>query len=244
MPDRAHDEYRIATPCSEHCRMRSAALAPVDHHQTSARGFQAANDPRTGQRIRRSHRQPLRFDYCVDQGVWPRVGSVEIRSPSWLRLPGIDRAQGDGPAAACASGRQEACAGCDHRRSLRYLESDNVARLKTRLMPQGANIPCSPEARSRCARLGVLVIPDFIANAGGVIGASIELRGGTERAAFDYIDERIRSNTRLVLEESRRTGEVPRVAAMALAQKRVTRLPRPDAGRSSFHSRFETATRA
>ena len=111
-------------------------------------------------------------------------------------------------------------------------------------MPQGANIPCSPEARSRCARLGVLVIPDFIANAGGVIGASIELRGGTERAAFDYIDERIRSNTRLVLEESRRTGEVPRVAAMALAQKRVTRLPRPDAGRSSFHSRSQTATRA
>jgi len=125
------------------------------------------------------------------------------------------------------------------------IHADNVrARLKTRLMPQGANIPCSPEARSRCARLGVLVIPDFIANAGGVIGASIELRGGTERAAFDYIDERIRSNTRLVLEESRRTGEVPRVAAMALAQKRVTRLPRPDAGRSSFHSRSETATRA
>ena len=124
------------------------------------------------------------------------------------------------------------------------IHADNVARLKTRLMPQSANIPCSPEARNRCARLGVLVIPDFIANAGGVICASIELRGGTERAAFDYIDERIRSNTRLVLEESRRTGEVPRVAAMALAQKRVTRLPRPDAGRSSFHSRFETATRA
>jgi len=110
-------------------------------------------------------------------------------------------------------------------------------------MPQSANIPCSPEAEEALHKMGGLIIPDFIANAGGVICASIELRGGTERAAFDYIDERIRSNTRLVLEESRRRGEVPRVAAMALAQKRVTRLPRPDAGRSSFHSRFETAAR-
>ena len=47
----------------------------------------------------------------------------------------------------------------------------------------------------------MLVVPDFIANAGGVICAAIEFRGGTERAAFDYIDERIRTNTRLVLEK-------------------------------------------
>ena len=85
-------------------------------------------------------------------------------------------------------------------------------------MPQGANIPCSPEARSRCARLGVLVIPDFIANAGGVIGASIELRGGTERAAFDYIDERIRSNTRWF---SRKAGA--RVRSRGLPQWRWRR---------------------
>jgi hypothetical protein len=95
------------------------------------------------------------------------------------------------------------------------------ARLKTRLMPQGANIPCTPEAEAALHKMGVLVIPDFIANAGGVICASIEFRGGTQRAAFDYIDERIRTNTRLVLEESRRTGGAPRAAAMALAQDRV-----------------------
>jgi glutamate dehydrogenase (NAD(P)+) len=68
---------------------------------------------------------------------------------------------------------------------------------------------------------GVLIVPDFIANAGGVICASIEYRGGTQRAAFDYIDERIRTNTRLVLEESRRSGTLPRAAALALAEARV-----------------------
>jgi glutamate dehydrogenase/leucine dehydrogenase len=98
---------------------------------------------------------------------------------------------------------------------------DNVSRLRTRLMPQGANIPCTLEAEEVLHKRGVLVVPDFIANAGGVICASIEYRGGTQRAAFDYIEERIRANTRAVLEDSRRDRILPRAAALALAERRV-----------------------
>jgi glutamate dehydrogenase/leucine dehydrogenase len=101
------------------------------------------------------------------------------------------------------------------------VRADNVDRLKTRLMAQGANIPCTPEAEIALHKRDVLIIPDFIANAGGVICAATELQGGTERAAFDSIDQRIRTNTRLVIEESRRTGNLPRVAAIALAMLRV-----------------------
>ena len=67
----------------------------------------------------------------------------------------------------------------------------------------------------------MLVVPDFIANAGGVICASVEYRGGTQNAAFAYIDERIRANTRAVLEESRRAKALPRAAAVALAERRL-----------------------
>jgi glutamate dehydrogenase/leucine dehydrogenase len=88
-------------------------------------------------------------------------------------------------------------------------------------MPQGANIPCTPEAERALHERGVLVVPDFIANAGGVICAAVEYRGGTQRGAFDYIDERIRANVRSVLEESRRRKAIPRAAAVALAERRV-----------------------
>jgi glutamate dehydrogenase/leucine dehydrogenase len=101
------------------------------------------------------------------------------------------------------------------------VRADNVSRLRTRLMPQGANIPCTLEAEEALHKCGVLVVPDFIANAGGVICASMEYRGGTQRAAFDYIDERIRANTRAVLEESQRNNLLPRAAAVALAERRV-----------------------
>ena len=101
------------------------------------------------------------------------------------------------------------------------LRADNVARLRAKLVPQGANIPCTLDAEQALHERGVLVVPDFIANAGGVICASIEYRGGTQSAAFAYIDERIRANTRAVLEESRRSKTLPRAAALALAERRV-----------------------
>ena len=103
------------------------------------------------------------------------------------------------------------------------VRADNVSRLRTRLLPQGANIPCTPEAEQALHARGVLVVPDFIANAGGVICAAIEYRGGTQRDALDYIDERVRANTRAVLQESRRDKTLPRAAALALAERRVRR---------------------
>lgn len=57
---------------------------------------------------------------------------------------------------------------------------------------------------------GVIVGPDFIANAGGVICAATEYRGGSERETFDAIEQRIRANTRQVLEASRRCQRFPR----------------------------------
>ncbi len=101
------------------------------------------------------------------------------------------------------------------------LRADNVARLRTRLVAQGANIPCTPEAEQALHASGVLVIPDFIANAGGVICAAMEYHGGSQHEAFASIDERLRANTQAVLEESRRAKTLPRAAALAIAERRV-----------------------
>ena len=97
------------------------------------------------------------------------------------------------------------------------INAANVSRLRTRMVAQGANIPCTPEAEQALHERSVLVLPDFVANAGGVICSAIEYQGGTEKAAFDYIDERIRTNTRIILDDARRGGMPPRAAALAFA---------------------------
>jgi glutamate dehydrogenase/leucine dehydrogenase len=101
------------------------------------------------------------------------------------------------------------------------IRADNVARLHTKIVAQGANIPCTPEAEAALHRGGILSLPDFIVNAGGVICAAVEYHGGTERQALIVIDEKIRANTRAVLEESRQIGCEPRRAAQSLAERGV-----------------------
>jgi glutamate dehydrogenase (NAD(P)+) len=102
-----------------------------------------------------------------------------------------------------------------------FIHVGNVARLQTRLVAEGANIPCTAEAEEALAARGILVLPDFIANAGGVICAAVEYRGGTETAALSKIEEKIRANTKAMLDEVRRTDALPRTAALSLATERV-----------------------
>ena len=106
------------------------------------------------------------------------------------------------------------------------IHAGNVARLKARLVAEGANIPCTAEAEEALASRGVLVLPDFIANAGGVICAAVEYGGGSEAAALAQIDEKIRTNTGAVFDQVRRTGALPRIAALSLATERVRRAMR------------------
>ena len=101
------------------------------------------------------------------------------------------------------------------------IRKDNVHRLQTKLVPEGANIPFTTEAERILHEKGTLVIPDFIANAGGVICASVEYHGGTQSQALQIIEEKIRANTEEVLANARKTGSLPRHAAVALAKGRV-----------------------
>jgi glutamate dehydrogenase (NAD(P)+) len=101
------------------------------------------------------------------------------------------------------------------------VKSDNVDTLRARLIAQGANIPITPEAEQRLHEKGVLSIPDFIANAGGVICAATEFHGGTKAAAFAAIEEKIRTNTEAVLADAKANSLLPRAAAIKLAERRV-----------------------
>jgi len=97
----------------------------------------------------------------------------------------------------------------------------NVNSLRTKLILEGANIPISPEAEDRLHQRGILSVPDFIANAGGVICAAVEYHGGTQSLAFQTIEEKIRENTRAVLAAMRSRNVSPRRAAVDLARERV-----------------------
>lgn len=101
------------------------------------------------------------------------------------------------------------------------INEDNVHRLRARLVVAGANIAVTRSAERFLHEHGILSVPDFIANAGGVICAAMEYQRAGRKAAFDAIEEKIRHNTGEVLDAARRSGADPRTAAEKLARDRV-----------------------
>jgi glutamate dehydrogenase (NAD(P)+) len=106
------------------------------------------------------------------------------------------------------------------------IHEGNVNRLDTRMVVQGANIPVTYAAEKILHEKGILNVPDFIANAGGVICAAMEYQGASEAAAFAAIEEKLRRNTREVLEAAREQKILPRDAALAMARQRVEKAMR------------------
>lgn len=101
------------------------------------------------------------------------------------------------------------------------IRADNVETVNSKMIVPGANIGVTEDAEVALHDRGVLCLPDFIANAGGVICAAVEYRGGTQTQAFDLIDESIRTNVGEVLRQADRDGTPPRQAAVAMARERI-----------------------
>ncbi len=99
----------------------------------------------------------------------------------------------------------------------------NADVLDAKLVLEGANIPITENAEKTLHDRGILVIPDFVANAGGVITASVEYHGGTETLAFERIKSTIARNTKEILDKVRSEKKYPRDAANEIARQRVMR---------------------
>lgn len=149
-----------------------------------------------------------------------------------LDLAALDAAKADGRGVAEAEGVRS-----DDREAVVYadcdilipaarpdvIRADNVDRVRARMVLEGANIPSTPEAEAALHDRGVIVVPDFVANAGGVICAAVEHRHGTQREAMDVIEDTVHRNTAEALERAKRDGSLPRDAARAIAEERVRR---------------------
>ncbi|MDJ1371169.1 Glu/Leu/Phe/Val family dehydrogenase [Gulosibacter molinativorax] len=106
--------------------------------------------------------------------------------------------------------------------------SDKVAtETSVSLIVEGANLPTSPSSRSILKQRGITVVPDFIANAGGIVAAahSTDSRNSpfvvNEENVFTMISEKLRANTTQVLQASQEEETTSHEAAFALAADRV-----------------------
>jgi len=101
------------------------------------------------------------------------------------------------------------------------INESNVDRVQARVIVSGANIPITQEAEEILFKKGVIALPDFICNAGGVICGMIGMVGGTEEQAFACVKKLIESTTKEILETAFKEKINPRKLAVRKAREKV-----------------------
>ena len=112
------------------------------------------------------------------------------------------------------------------------LHAGNAARVRARMVVEAANGPTTPEAERVLAERGVAVVPDILANAGGVVVSYLEWTQNTqnvtwERAQVDAeLSRRLVGAAREVRERAAADGCSPRQGAYRVALERVAQAVR------------------
>ncbi len=107
------------------------------------------------------------------------------------------------------------------------IHEDNVDSVQAELVVEGANLPVTPKADRRLQERGVLVVPDILANAGGVIVSYFEWSQNFQQYRWSVEDVNARLERILlkayddVVERRRTLDSSMREAAFALAIERV-----------------------
>lgn len=101
------------------------------------------------------------------------------------------------------------------------INKDNVGKVKAKLIVEGANIPMRAEIEEVLHKKGTTVVPDFLANAGGVISSYAEYRGKNPSDMFAIVKKKMETNTKKVLQRAEKDGVTPREAGLAISMERV-----------------------
>src|SRR5206468_2633177 len=107
------------------------------------------------------------------------------------------------------------------------VSASTAAKVVAPIVVEGANLPIGPAGQTVLAERGTTVVPDFVANAGGIVAAAYAM--DARRSPFPAergdivrtVDAKIRSNTELVLARAAAAGITTHSAARELAGARI-----------------------
>ena len=103
----------------------------------------------------------------------------------------------------------------------------NVADVRARILAPGANNPITPAAERTLVARGVICVPDFVANSGGVLGGTMEFAAVSATTITEFVDTHFAARVAWLLAEAARTGQTTRAVAERLALARRLAGARP-----------------
>ncbi len=101
------------------------------------------------------------------------------------------------------------------------INNSNKNSIKAPIVVEGANIPMSEDIELELHKRGIFVVPDFVANAGGVISSYAEYKGYLQAKMFKMVEDKIKRATKDVISLALKTKRYPREVAVEIAKQRV-----------------------
>jgi len=98
---------------------------------------------------------------------------------------------------------------------------DNKHLIKAKLIVEGGNIPMTEEIEQELFDKNIMIVPDFVANGGGVISSYAEHVGLSSEKMFEIVKDKIVKATKSVIEESLKTHIFPREVALTVAKQNL-----------------------
>lgn len=102
------------------------------------------------------------------------------------------------------------------------INDNNKNDIKSKLIVEAGNIPMRENVEDELFKKGIYFVPDFVANAGGVISSYAEYKGYNPKKMFEIVEEKIKASTQKVVKESLAKKINPRIVAMDLAKKIIS----------------------
>ncbi|MDP3948447.1 MAG: Glu/Leu/Phe/Val dehydrogenase dimerization domain-containing protein [bacterium] len=101
------------------------------------------------------------------------------------------------------------------------INNSNKNEVRAKIIVEAGNIPMSEKIENEFFKKGILIVPDFVANAGGVISSYAEYRGYNPKKMFELVSKKVRKATYLVLSQSIKEKRNPREVGMEIAANKV-----------------------
>jgi glutamate dehydrogenase (NAD(P)+) len=117
------------------------------------------------------------------------------------------------------------------------IHSGNANRIAAKVICAGANNPVTLNAEKLLHQRGILCLPDFVTNSGGVLGGTMEFASVNNARIRTFIDHHFGHRIAWLLKEAARQKVPPRAIAAPLALQRVDRVQR-NAAHPSRMARF------
>lgn len=101
---------------------------------------------------------------------------------------------------------------------------DNAGRVAARIISPGANIPATAEAEQVLFQKGIVSLPDFVANCGGVLASDMGYYGISEEFIQRFIEENFGHRVDTMLKAAEKEGVTIKEYAARFAENRFVRI--------------------